>query len=257
MRVVFIGAGNLATRLSLAMGKAGIEILQVYSHTEAHAKELADKLSCSWTTQEGSITDEADLYIFSLKDDALPHVIAHIKPNKALWVHTAGSVPMNIFEGYAERFGVIYPLQTFSKGREVDFQQIPFFVEANSPADEEVLWNVAITLSNDVCVLSSEKRKSLHLAAVFACNFTNHMYHLAGNLLEEQGIPQTVLLPLIDETAAKVHDLSPAKAQTGPAIRYDKGVIGRHLNMIDDSSLRHIYEILSQSIHTYTQHEQH
>jgi predicted short-subunit dehydrogenase-like oxidoreductase (DUF2520 family) len=118
-------------------------------------------------------------------------------------VHTAGSMPISVFEGLTARYGVVYPLQTFSKSREVDFKKIPFFLEANSSEDEKVLGEVARALSSDVRFLSSEKRKNLHLAAVFACNFTNHMYALAEKILEEQQIPGEVLLPLIDETAAK------------------------------------------------------
>ncbi len=222
MRVVFVGAGNLATRLSLEMRKSGMSIGQVYSHTSEHAKILADELGCGWTVIPEEIVEDADLYVFSLKDAVLQDVIARVKPNNGLWVHTAGSMPISVFEGFTARYGVVYPLQTFSKSREVDFKKIPFFLEANSSEDEKVLGEVARALSCDVRFLSSEKRKNLHLAAVFACNFTNHMYALAEKILEEQQIPGEVLLPLIDETAAKVHVMSPARAQTGPAIRYDE-----------------------------------
>lgn len=249
LRIVFIGAGNLATRLSLALRQAGMPIVQVYSRTKTHAIDLANRLACAWTTCPEEIRADANLYFFSLKDDALPEVIAHIRPNDGLWVHTAGSLPMSLFVGHAKRYGVMYPLQTFSKGREVDFKRIPFFLEADSPTSGEILQTIAKALSEDVRFLSSEQRKSLHLAAVFACNFTNHMYRLAGKILEKQGIPEEVLLPLIDETAAKVHSLSPAQAQTGPAVRYDKHVIDKHLAMLDDPSMRHIYEVISQSIH--------
>ena len=249
MKVVFVGAGNLATRLSLEMRKAGMDIVQVYSHTEEHAQLLAESLRCSWTVSLDAIVDNADLYVFALKDAVLKDVISRVKPNDGLWVHTAGSMPVSVFEGYVARYGVIYPLQTFSKNREVDFKRIPFFLEVNSPDDERILGDVAKAISCDVRFLSSEKRKSIHLAAVFACNFTNHIYALAAKLLEKEEIPGEVLLPLIDETAAKVHEMSPLEAQTGPAIRYDVNVINKHMEMLDDPDVREIYKLLSQSIH--------
>ena len=127
MRVVFVGAGNLATRLSLEMRKSGMSIGQVYSHTSEHAKILADELGCGWTVIPEEIVEDADLYVFSLKDAVLQDVIARVKPNNGLWVHTAGSMPISVFEGLTARYGVVYPLQTFNKSREVDFKKIPFF----------------------------------------------------------------------------------------------------------------------------------
>lgn len=249
MRVVFIGAGNLATRLSLEMQRVGMTIEQVYSHTPEHAKSLADKLHSSWTTELENITAEADLYVFSLKDKVLQEVISGVKPNNGLWIHTAGSMPMNVFEGYTNNYGVLYPLQTFSKEREVNFSVVPFFLEANSLENKEILFKIASLLSDNVQFLSSEKRKYLHLAAVFACNFTNHIYTLAGKILAEQKIPTDVLLPLIDETAAKIHSMSPAMAQTGPAIRYDENVINKQLAMLDDPEMKAVYQLISRSIY--------
>ncbi|MEG1543683.1 MAG: DUF2520 domain-containing protein [Tannerellaceae bacterium] len=249
MKVVLIGAGNVATRLSLRMQQVGMEVVQVYSHTASSAELLSGRLNCAWTTELAELTSEADLYLISVKDAVLAEVIGQLKPNRALWVHTAGSMPMDLFEGQMERYGVLYPLQTFSKERAVRMEGIPFFVEAHTPEDVAVLCQVAEALSGNVQLLSSEKRRTLHLAAVFACNFTNHMYALAGKLLAEEGIPADSLLPLIDETAAKIHQLSPAEAQTGPAIRYDKNVINKQLAMLTDPDMKSVYQLLSQSIH--------
>ena len=243
MKIVFIGAGNLATRLSLAMQRVGMQIGQVYSRTPENARQLATKLGCPWTTD------------FSALQPDLVEAIAKVKPNNGLWIHTAGSMPMNIFEGHAARYGVLYPLQTFSKGREVSFDVIPLFLEANTQKEADYLKNVASALSENVRFMSSEKRRSLHLAAVFACNFTNHIYALSYKLLEEEGISADVLLPLIDETAAKIHLMSPAAAQTGPAIRYDENVINKHLAMLNDPDMKSIYRLLSQSIHKEAQNE--
>ena len=251
MKIVFIGAGNLATRLSLAMQRVGMQIGQVYSHTEASARQLATRLGCPWTNDLSALQEDGDLYVFSLKDTVLSDVISKVKPNNGMWVHTAGSMPMSIFEGYAQRFGVLYPLQTFSKGRNVNFDVIPIFLEANTDKNADL----ARRLSGKVCELSSEKRRSLHLAAVFACNFTNHIYTLCYKLLENESIPADVLLPLIDETVSKIHSMPPAAAQTGPAIRYDENVINKHLAMLDDPDMQAIYRLLSQSIHKEAQNE--
>jgi len=255
MKIVFIGAGNLATRLSLAMQRVGMQIGQVYSHTEASARQLATRLGCPWTNDLSVLQEDGDLYVFSLKDTVLSDVISKVKPNNGMWVHTAGSMPMSVFEGYAQRFGVLYPLQTFSKGRNVNFDVIPIFLEANTDKNADYLKNIASALSENVRFMSSEKRRSLHLAAVFACNFTNHIYTLSYKLLENESIPADVLLPLIDETVSKIHSMPPAAAQTGPAIRYDENVINKHLAMLDDPDMQAIYRLLSQSIHKEAQNE--
>lgn len=253
MKIVFIGAGNLATRLSLAMQRVGMQIGQVYSHTEASARQLATRLGCPWTNDLSALQEDGDLYVFSLKDTVLSDVISKVKPNNGMWVHTAGSMPMSVFEGYAQCFGVLYPLQTFSKGRNVNFDVIPIFLEANTDKNADYLKNIASALSENVRFMSSEKRRSLHLAAVFACNFTNHIYTLSYKLLENESIPADVLLPLIDETVSKIHSMPPAAAQTGPAIRYDENVINKHLAMLDDPDMQAIYRLLSQSIHKEAQ----
>ena len=250
--IVFIGAGNLATNLAKALYRKGFRIVQIYSRTEESARNLAEKVEAEFTTDLGDINPYARLYIVSLKDSAftelLPGIVAG-KRKESLLVHTAGSLPMSVWEGYAEYYGVFYPMQTFSKQREVDFREIPFFIEASTPEDTELLKAVAATLSERVYEADSEQRKSLHLAAVFTCNFTNHMYALAADLLEKYHLPFDVMLPLIDETARKVHELKPKAAQTGPAIRYDENVINNHLGMLsDDVEMQRLYELISRSI---------
>ena len=161
-------------------------------------------------------------------------------------------IPVSIWEGYAERYGVFYPMQTFSKQREVNFQEVPFFIEAKRAEDTELLKAIASTLSEKVYEADSEQRKSLHLAAVFICKFAHHMYALAADLLEIYNLPFEVMLPLIDETARKVHELAPRDAQTGPAVRYDENVMSNHLAMLVDSpALQEIYKLMSKSIHEH------
>ena len=249
--IVFIGAGNVATHLAQAFTRCGCLVCQIFSRTEDSARELAGQIGCPYTTSTDYIISGADLYIVAVKDAVLGQLIPQItaRSPQSLFVHTAGSMPMSVFEGRAERYGVLYPLQTFSKEREVDFRRIPFFLEAARAEDGRILEGIARRLSDDVRFLPSEKRRSLHLAAVFACNFANHMYALAERVLQEEGIPGEVLLPLIDETAAKVHHLSPREAQTGPAVRYDENVIARHLALLRDPATRDLYERISASIH--------
>ena len=251
--IVFIGAGNLATNLAKALYRKGFRIVQVYSRTEESARSLAIQVEADYTTDLEKISADAQLYIVSLKDSAFSELLPAIvsgKTENALWVHTAGSISMDVWEKYRTRYGVFYPMQTFSKQREVDFHEVPFFVEASTPADVELLKSVASVLSERVYDATSEQRKNLHLAAVFTCNFTNHMYALAAELLEKYNLPFDVMLSLIDETARKVHELEPKTAQTGPAIRYDENVINHHLSMLaDDPDMQKLYEVISRSIH--------
>ena len=252
MSIAFIGAGNLATNLAKALYRKGFRIVQVYSRTKESAQGLAQTVEAAYTTELQAVTKEAQLYIVSLKDAAFVELLPQIVSGKenALWVHTAGSIPMNIWQGHVARYGVLYPMQTFSKQREVDFNTVPFFIEASAPAEVELLRMVAVRLSPKVYEVTSGQRRYLHLAAVFACNFANHMYALSSHILEKQGIPFEVMLPLIDETAGKVHELSPTQAQTGPAVRYDENVISKHLEMLaDEESLQELYEKISKSIH--------
>ncbi len=248
MRIVLIGAGNLATQLGIELFRKGHEIVQVYSRTEQSGKVLAQQLCSQPTTEIAQIDTSADLYLFSIKDDALPAILSQMKPNDGIWAHTAGSISMSIFELFTQHYGVFYPLQTFSKSREVDFATIPIYIESNNSENLETLKFLGKSISEKVIEATSEQRKQLHLAAVFACNFTNRMYAIAAKLLEDKGLNFNQLLPLIDETAKKVHELHPIDAQTGPATRFDETIINNHINALSDGELKHIYYILSENI---------
>ena len=252
MRVTLIGSGNLATNLGKAILKSGHTVVQVFSRTIENAYMLANQLKASPTTTLDDLIDETDVFILSVKDSVLKEiadVIALAHPDKVI-VHTAGSVGIDIFEGKATHYGVLYPMQTFSKGREVCFCQIPLFIEYNDPVSQVLVKELAKSLSSTVVELSSDDRKYLHLAAVFSCNFVNHCYALAAHVMEAHGMTFDMLLPLIDETATKVHDMHPLKAQTGPAVRYDENVINKQLSLLTDSlDLATIYETMSKSIH--------
>ncbi|NDV77729.1 Rossmann-like and DUF2520 domain-containing protein [Dysgonomonas sp. 511] len=249
MKVVLIGAGNVATQLGRALYSKSFDIVQVYSRTETSASLLAKEIGAIAITDISKIAIDADFYIFSLKDSVLEDVLKQVPENNGIWIHTAGSLPLDIFCPYTSRCGVLYPFQTFSKNREICWAEIPLFVEASDEAVLSEIRNMADKLSGKVYPLSSEKRKYVHLTGVFACNFSNHMYTLSKLFLAKVGLPFDVALPLIDETANKVHTLSPEEAQTGPAVRYDENIIHKHLDLIEDEQIKKIYALLSESIH--------
>ncbi|MCM1107799.1 MAG: DUF2520 domain-containing protein [Clostridium sp.] len=254
MQIALIGAGNLATSLGVALRAAGEQLVQVYSRTEKSAMDLADRLECPHTCRLEDVTTTADLYVVSVKDSVLTDVLDKlITPEraKALFVHTAGSIPLSVFEGRgAERYGVFYPMQTFSKARLSDFMEIPVFLECSQTEDFSRLYALADQLSRRVCYMSSEKRRYIHLAAVFACNFANHCYARAEQILEEQGIDFDVMWPLIDETASKIHAMPARKAQTGPAVRFDENVMKRHMELLTgNTEAQAEYELMSRGIH--------
>ena len=233
MKIVLIGRGRLATNLEHALLSAGHEVASINSRT-LEALPL-----------------EADVYIVAVKDAALADVIrAATKGRESqLFVHTAGSMPMDIFKGLTVHYGVFYPMQTFSKERLVDFNDISVFLETNDAVSMERLKMLSTTLTTHIYELDSEGRKHLHLAAVFACNFVNHCYALSAEVLAAKGLPFSAMLPLVDETAQKVHELSPREAQTGPAVRGDQNVMQMQANMLaGNPAVKQIYEALSNDI---------
>ena len=251
MKIVLIGAGNLATHLGKALHAAGHDMIQVFSRTMQSAETLASLLDAEPLTDMAQVRDDADVYIFSVKDSALEQLISWLcGDEEKVFLHTAGSMPMSVFQGKALHYGVLYPMQTFSKQREVDFSIIPCFVEANDEFAMKQIEGLAGQISSRVYRLSSEDRKYLHLSAVFACNFANHCYAVSQELLQQHGIPFDVMLPLIDETAAKVHGMTPKDAQTGPAVRYDENVIGKQMQLLENHPyFQKIYDCMSKSIH--------
>ncbi|MBR3091971.1 MAG: DUF2520 domain-containing protein [Bacteroidaceae bacterium] len=253
MNIVFVGAGRVATSLSLALAKAGHHILQVYSRTETSAKALADRLGADYTTDIDKLVGGADVYIIALTDTALSGLASWITQGRedCLFVHTAGSMSIDTLT--CRRRGVFYPMQTFSLERLVDFEHVPCFVEASSDSDQELLRALASSISGSVYALSSCDRMYLHLAAVFCCNFSNHCYAIAERLLQEHGVPFEVMLPLIDETAAKAHTMSPVVGQTGPAARNDHDVMRRQELMLSDKPVwQQIYRLMSQDIQNFS-----
>lgn len=249
MNIVIIGAGNVATHLSQSLQNAGFNIEQIYSRTESSAKTLANKLKCAYTTEIYTISQTANIYFYCVKDDVLSDLIDKNQNDNAIHIHCSGSTSMEIFTKSKKKYGVIYPLQTFSKNKNVDFSAIPLFIEASDDKVLEKISQTANKISKKVYLADSAQRLKLHISAVFACNFVNYMYDIASDILEGAKLPFEVLLPLITETSEKIKYLSPYEAQTGPAVRFDKKIISKHLEVLkgDDEKLK-LYEEISKQI---------
>jgi predicted short-subunit dehydrogenase-like oxidoreductase (DUF2520 family) len=248
MKIVFLGSGNVATHLALAFKAAGQQVIQVWSKTKAHAAVLAAKLDAEALDSLLDLDKSADLYLISVKDEAIPDLPALLKGVHGVVVHTSGATSIDALQDLPAH-GVFYPLQTFSKDKALDLSDTPIGLEASSETVMEVLKMAAQSISNVSFEVDSSHRKILHLAAVFACNFTNQLYHMSYSILEQHGLDFDLLKPLIMETASKVQDEVPFKVQTGPAIRQDEGTMARHLALLNDRpELQDMYRILSNSI---------
>lgn len=251
VRVVLLGAGNMATNLGCALREAHCAIVQVYSRTMASASCLAEQLDCDATDSLDSLNKDADVYIVALTDNALLDLgptLPSLVPDK-LWVHTAGTVNMSVFGNTTAHIGVFYPMQSVSKAQVISLQDAPIFVEAAQAQDEAMLYTLAQAITCHAYKANSEQRQAMHLAAVFINNFSNQMYVCAEEILRKFDLPFEVMLPLVDNTAAKVHDLSPVDAQTGPAKRLDYDVIQKQHAMLKDfPHYQEIYKLVTEAI---------
>ncbi len=249
--IVFIGSGNLATHLCYALFNAGYQIKQVYSPTFLHAKELADKVNASAVSDMAMVTRQADAYIISVKDDAV-HAVAELLDDvssKSVLIHTAGSVSLSAIQNEVNHAAVLYPMQSFTKGRSVNFNKIPCFIEYSDDVAEECVKELSKSVSNTIVEINSEKRRRLHLAAVFASNMVNHCFRIAERIMEENDLDFSLLYPLMRETTAKAQIMSPHDAQTGPMVRNDVRVMNAQESLLTDNLARRIYEAMAESIY--------
>ena len=244
MQIVLIGSGNVAFHLAKAFTEAQIPVSQIFGRNTTELQKISEQFSIPFSTE--TLAD-ADLYIISVSDSSIAEVSALIKNENALVAHTSGSVSREALSGNYRK-SVFYPLQTFSKSKNLDYSKIPFFIDAENENDEEILKNLASKISKNVMLANDEKRKYIHLTAVFACNFVNHLYARAKEISDSQGIPFDYFLPLIDETTQKIHELEPKLAQTGPAIRNDEKVLKLHESLLTDEEKLKIYKTLNESI---------
>src|SRR6201996_7592800 len=219
MRITLIGSGNVATHLGAAFKNAGHRIVQVYSRNEQNAALLGYHIGAEAISDLNNINPETDIFIIAVSDDAIAGVTEQLAQYDKLIAHTSGATDLYTLLAFTDNAGVFYPLQTFSKTKEVDFRSVPLCVEGVVDAIVNTLKELAQTISNNVYLISSAQRKTLHLAAVFACNFPNYLYGVAQDLLGAQNIQFDLLKPLILETAEKVQQQFPPDVQTGPAIR--------------------------------------
>lgn len=250
MNVIMIGAGNVATHIALRLKEKGHTPIQVWSRTEESAKTLAEQTGSRPVTSIDDIRTDADIYIISVKDDALQDVAKQLseKTINGIVIHTAGSMAMDVLEGSCKHYGVLYPMQTFSKAKTVDFGRIPCFVEASDEETKRTVRELAEILSDHVYEMNSEERQWLHVAAVFACNFTNCCFGMADDILRRHGLDFGVMLPLVEETVSKLRTLKPSEAQTGPARRKDMNVINKHLDMLEDKAEKDVYRMMTEEI---------
>ena len=248
-KVVMIGAGNLASHLAPAIKNAGFDLVQVYSRTEMSASRLGNLLGCSFTSLKSEISKDGDIYIFALADDAIEAFVDGFSLSEKIVVHTSGSLDIRLLANLSGTYGVLYPVQTFSKERAVDFKQIPVCIEASDEATKQVLFDFAGKLSSELYFLNTVQRRKLHVAAVFACNFVNHLYNISSDIVGSEDLSFDLIRPLIHETANKINDLTPDLAQTGPAARNDQLTIKKHLDLLSFfPQYRIIYELITEGI---------
>lgn len=243
MQTVIIGSGNVAYHLAKAFVQNGISLAQIFGRNKKELDEISEELNIPNSTTN---LVEADLYIICVSDGSIGAVSKLITKRDSLVAHTSGSLPKEILEGEYKKSS-FYPLQTFSKTKDLDYKKIPFFIETENEEDQKILTDLASKISDNVMESTHEKRKYIHLTAVFACNFVNHLFARAKEISDAQEIPFDYFLPLINETVQKISEIEPKSAQTGPAVRNDQRVLELHEQLLKDESLE-IYKTMNHSI---------
>jgi len=248
-RVSFIGAGNLASHLIPALLDAGVQVMEVFSRTGVSAARLASTRNIPSGKFPAAINPQSQAVVIAVSDDAVPQVLGALGKTIRILIHTSGSIPASVLGAFSPEYGVIYPLQTFTRNRLLDFRQIPLFIEGSTGSTLEAIRQLAGKISDHVTEADSEVRLSLHVAAVFASNFQNHLYRIAGDILKRNGLSIYALESLIRETMEKSLEMGPENAQTGPAVRNDRRVIEKHLGFLGhDAGRKEIYRLLSDDI---------
>jgi predicted short-subunit dehydrogenase-like oxidoreductase (DUF2520 family) len=250
MKIAILGSGNVASHLSKALIKAGFPVTQVWSRHHENAVNLALEIGANSIPEINDISETIEVVIIAVSDDAIEDVASQIprKVNRLL-IHTSGSTDLKILQKFSDHIGVLYPLQTFSKTADIEFSQTPLFIEANSVFAKEKLTFLAQKLSVKVHQVNSKTRSLLHISAVFACNFTNHFYTIAQQILEKENLSFDLIRPLIQETADKAMLNLPSQVQTGPAKRNDHLIIDKHIELLQSQAQwQKIYQLVSQDI---------
>lgn len=249
--IAIIGSGNVAWHLAPELENSGHRVIEIYSRTTKHAKSLQKRLYQAEVSTELDFTDsDAEIFLIAIFDDAIEKVAHEIAvPDNAIIVHTSGSQSINkLSYAASENMGVFYPLQTFTKGKHISFEDVPILIEAENRYTAKVLKNLGKSISKKVLSVSSKDRMAIHIAAVFACNFTNHLFKVADQLLKKRGLSFDLLRPLIAETINKSLDIGPENAQTGPAARGDLEVLDKHMAFLKGSEYKDIYKLITEKI---------
>ncbi len=247
--VSFVGAGNVAYHLATSLKRAGLTIDEVCSPNRANRNSLAKAVDAQAPETLLNLTPISDFYIIAVPDDKIESVVNAMPEVNGIVAHTSGITPMQTISNRFKSSGVFYPLQTFSKQRTIAMNTVPFCIEGNTKQVETSLTQLAGTLSQSIHYINSNQRKELHLAAVFVSNFTNYLYQAGETLLNDQKLPFELLIPLIEEVAAKVKTLSPSVAQTGPARRNDKNTLKTHVEMLHTHpGLKSLYQLITSQI---------
>ena len=245
--ISIIGSGNLSWHVTRRLFFCGYSINSVFSNGLDNAKLLAQQVRAKAVDKIGMILP-SDLYLFAVKDDAYQEIIDVFPKTTAICVHTSGSLDRDILRKLSDNYGVLYPFQTFSKWKDIDFENVPICVEGSNPHTAKLLFDMAKHLSGNAHFVDTQQRAYLHLAGVFACNFTNAMYGIAEQIAKQQQIDFEIIKPLIMETASKIKTLSPAKAQTGPAKRNDQTIVQKHIELLTNPLWKEAYKLMSDII---------
>jgi predicted short-subunit dehydrogenase-like oxidoreductase (DUF2520 family) len=250
IKVSVIGSGNVATHLAAGLFNAGVSIVSVWSPSRSNRMSLAAAVNAGAVENLGEINGDSDYYIISVPDDKIEEVIRKLPVVDGIVCHTSGITSIDVFAEKFDHYGVFYPLQTFSKKRSLDLKEVPFCLEGNNEESLLKLKLLAGLISQNIYEVSSENRMFIHLSAVFVSNFVNYMYTAAHDILKRKDLPFDLLKPLIKEVAAKVQELAPSEAQTGPARRKDLKTIEKHQDLLGemDKDYLEIYKIITSQI---------
>jgi len=249
MRVVIIGAGNVASVFGRLISAASHEIIQVCSKSISSAQSLGKELGCSFVDNLEAVDLTADIYILAITDNALLNIQDSIFLGDKLVVHTAGSVSKKVLSNISSQYGVLYPLQSLRKDQSADQSIIPLLIDANNESVLSIIEQFAFTLSSVVCIVGDEKRLCLHLAAVIVNNFTNHLYTLTADYCDNEGVDFKMLQPIIEQTALRLRTKLPRDLQTGPAIRNDQSTLNKHIQALSNHpELKTIYLTFTESL---------
>lgn len=250
--VAIVGTGNIAWHLARALSRSGIVITSIISRSMERATQLAKEVSAIPLDDPAMLEEQPDMYLLCVSDDVLPEAQTAYAGKGPLVVHTSGSTGMDVLATAGNETGVLYPLQTFTKGVEMSYEQFPFLVEGSTEKAAAQLKHLAGKISSEVHLVNSQQRRKIHVAAVFACNFSNHLSAIADRLMQESGLTFDLLRPLVEETTRKLREMPPLNAQTGPAVRNDMTTIEMHMEALGNQpEEQELYRLLSDNIIRY------